>query len=188
LNLLAQRLEDLSLAPADETDVVPFLTAMTGILHPITWTKAIDCILNGQLKLAGRRQRTGPILSQPLVTEQGLEKLKKSDEGMPMPEVTFSCMVAADILGVSNTPVSGAVRLGLIRGRKTRRRIEVPLSEVRRYGREFIGADEVAKKTGVRAQDFSAAMRSNGFEPLGQAYNTYFWRRADAEELYPSQL
>ena len=107
---------------------------------------------------------------------------------MPMPEVTVSGMVAADMLGVSNTLVSGAVRLGLIRGRKTRRRIEVPLSEVRRYGREFIGADEVAKKTGVRAQDFSAAMRSNGFEPLGQAYNTNFWRRADAEELYPSQL
>lgn len=188
LNVLASRLDDLPLVPGGETDVVPLLIAMIGILHPTSWVRAVEHILNGQLKLVGRRQRSGPMLSLLLVSDQDLEKLKAADDDMSMPEVTVSGMVAADMLGVSNTLVSGAVKLGLVQGRKTRRRIEVPLSEVRRYRREFIGAEEVVKKTGVRAQDFSAAMRSNGYEPLGQAYNTYFWRRADAKELYPSQL
>lgn len=188
LDVLAQRLEEQPLGHADGLDSVPFLSGMTNVLHPDSWAAAVQQILNGEIQLTGFRERAGPLLNRFLVVEQELAKLKDDDDRLPIPDVNVSGVVAADILGVSNTLVSGAVRLGLVHGKKTSRRIDVPLSEVRRYRREFIGAEEVTKKTGVRSQDFSSSMRSHGFEPLGQAYNTYLWRRADARVLYPSQL
>lgn len=188
LSRLAHRLESQDLASVDGSGSVPFLVGMTNVIHPDSWAAAIQQILKGKIPLTGRREHTGPVLNRFLVVECALAELKQKDDLLPVPDVHVSGVVAADILGVSNTLVSGAVRLGLVQGKKTSRQIEVPLSEVRRYRRELIGADEVARKTGVRAQDFSAAMRSNGFELLGQAYNTYFWRRAEAQQLYPSQL
>jgi len=188
VEMLGSRLEELPLARGVGSEAVPFLAAMQGVLHPNSWAAAIEGLLQGQIKLAGLRELAAPVLNRILVPEPALEQLKLSDEAMAVPEIAVSGVVAADILGVSNTLVSGAVRLGLVRGKKTKRRIEIPLSEVRRYRHEFIGADEVTRKIGVRSQEFAAVMRANGFEPLGQAYNTYFWRRSDAELLYPSRL
>ena len=188
LHLLAQRLEERASTSLGDAKSVPFLSAMTNVLHPNSWATTVQRLLDGEIQITGSRQRSEPVLNRFFVVEEHLQRVKEDDDRLPLPDVAVSGAVAADILGVSNTLVSGAVRLGLVQGTKTSRQIEVPLSEVRRYRVEFIGANEVTKKTGVRSQDFSSSMRAHGFEPLGQAYNTYFWRRADAEELYPSQL
>lgn len=185
---VASRLEQQVLQPDHGSGSVPFLTGMVNVLHPTSWTSAVHQLLAGKIPITGFRAGRGPILNRFLIMKDTLAHLKDADDRLVVPDFAVSGVVAADLLGVSNTLVSGAVRLGLVRGKKTSRQIEVPLSEVRRYKHEFIGADEVTTKTGVRSQDFSASMRSHGFEPLGQVYNTYFWRRADAKALYPSQL
>jgi len=59
--------------------------------------------------------------------------------------------------------------------------VQVPLSEVRRYRWDFIGAQEVKRKAGLSGQRISALMKARGFKPAGDVYNTLFWRRADAE-------
>jgi hypothetical protein len=99
-----------------------------------------------------------------------------------------SGVVAADLLAVSNTLVTGAVRIGLIEGIRGTAQIHIPLSEVRRYGNEFVGAEEILRELGIRSQDLAALMRDAGFEPAGQAYNTYYWHRADVRELLGSQV
>lgn len=168
--------------------VVPLSEAMTGVLHPETWVRAFEGLLGGQLRKAGLAEGGGRLSDRILVYDQDFEHLRFNDERREPPESAVSALEAATILGVSNTLVSGAVQIGMIVGRQTSVCIEVPVSAVRRYRRDYIGAQEVSRKTGVGSQRFSAMMRARGCEPIGKVHSTTLWRRDDAVRIFPSQL
>lgn len=160
---------------------------MVRILHPATWVEVVRSLVQGKIA------HTPPIgdkrfLHGIRVAPRDLEHFRLLDERRPLPDALVSGVVAADLLAVSNTLVSGAVAAGLINGSRQAGRIDIPLSEVRRYGAEFIGAEEVSRDTGLRSQDLAVAMRGAAFEPAGQMYNTYYWRRAEVRALLGSQI
>lgn len=188
LDELAERLEEQLVVRGETLDAIPLPQAMVGIFHPSSWARAFLKILEGDLRLAGLRERTTPILGRFLVSDQAFDVLRTDDEAKPLPEASVSGMAAAGMLGVTNSLMSGAMKLGIVRGVKTSRRLEVPVSELRRFRREVICGDQVFRKTGITPKEFTLAMLSNGYAPLGKAYRTYFWRRSDAEKLFPSQL
>jgi hypothetical protein len=94
-----------------------------------------------------------------------------------------SSVVAADLLAVSDVRISSAVRIGLIKGHRMTRRIEIPLSEVRRYGNEFVPSEWVVRELGLTPQRLISLMRSAGIEPAGHVYGTHHWRRLDVEAV-----
>jgi AraC-like DNA-binding protein len=155
-----------------------FQDAMAQILHPTTWVEVIGALIQGEIS------HTAPVddkrfLHQIDVSSGGFARFRRLDEARPLPDHHVSGVVAADLLAVSNTLVSGAVRIGLIRGSSSPGRIDIPLAEVRRYGRELIGAEEVLREFRIRSQELSAAMRTAGCQPAGQIYNTFYWRRSE---------
>lgn len=169
------------------SQIVSFREAMRDVLAPDLWVQGFEGLLSGALRLAKYAETDACLADRLYVYDDDFEHLRISDDRRDPPDLSVSASEAAELLNVSNTLVSGAVKIGLIQGMPTKTSVQVPLSEVRRYRRDFIGAQEVKRKAGLSAQRFSALMKARGFKPAGDVYNTLFWRRADAELALLSQ-
>lgn len=160
---------------------------MVGELSPLAWKNSILAILDGRIRICGR-EKAETLAATLELDRDDLAHVIQDAEQPGLPDVNVSGTEAAHMLGLSISLMNGAAHLGLIRAKKTARKIEIPLSEVARFRDQYIVASEVKRVTGTGPQDFSASMRIRGFKPVGHMYNTYYWRRQDVRRLFPESI
>lgn len=152
------------------SQIVSFREAMRDVLAPDLWVQGFEGLLSGALRLVKYAETDACLADRLYVYDDDFEHLRISDDRRDPPDLSVSASEAAELLNVSNTLVSGAVKIGLIQGMPTKTSVQVLLSEVRRYRRDFIGAQEVKRKAGLSAQRFSALMKALGFKPASDVY------------------
>lgn len=77
--------------------------------------------------------------------------------------------------------VTAAVHAGLISGEKTSSQVNIALSEVMRFQREFVISEEIVSRWDITHRAFSEAMRAAGFLPVANILEVNYWKRSEVE-------
>lgn len=158
---------------------VGLLDAMTGVLSPNSWIAVIHGICDGSVE-AYRRDNAASALDLH-VCEDDLAHVRTGPLSDDIPDLAVSYLVAEKLTGIDDIVIGGAVKSGLIDGRKVKGHVRVPLMELARFRTEYALAKEGARCLGIAPVYFAEEMRSRGYKPAGNAHHCIVWRKADVE-------
>jgi hypothetical protein len=151
---------------------------------PAIWSGVIKAILSGELYAswnAGPNAAAGEALSlQPIAVQDFRVGLRHE---LAPEDVTICEIEAARVLGTSPVVVSQAVKSGLLRAARSRRRLEIPLKALAEFSSEFILNGEIADRMGVHSAACRERMSDCGITPIRACPKARIWPRAEVEAL-----